>query len=171
METLAMKFFISNGIHAAGFPIKAGTIRLSPTMPATSTAHLARSCIGDLTTQKIVFEVTVKNTKSLKAADWLICNSSYELEPEAFTLFPNILPIGPLLASNRLGNSAGSFWPEDSTCLKWLDQQPPRSVIYVAFGSFTVFDHNQFQELALGLELTNRPFLWVARPDLNRTSM
>ncbi|KAJ0099478.1 hypothetical protein Patl1_21778 [Pistacia atlantica] len=60
----------------------------------------------------------------------------------------------------------GYFWPEDSTCLKWLDEQPPQSVIYVAFGSFTVFDQIQFQELALGLELTNRPFLWVVRPDI-----
>ncbi|KAA8547920.1 hypothetical protein F0562_004349 [Nyssa sinensis] len=40
------------------------------------------------------------------------------------------------------------------------------SVIYVAFGSFTVFDQTQFQELALGLELANRPFLWVVRPDI-----
>ncbi|XP_059670451.1 UDP-glycosyltransferase 83A1-like [Cornus florida] len=158
-------------INNEGFPINNQMIRLSPTMPATSTAHLAWTCIGDVTTQKIIFEVMVRNTKSVKVADWLICNSTYELEPEAFTLFPNILPIGPLLASNRLGNSAGYFWPEDSACLKWLDLQPPRSVIYVAFGSFTIFDHNQFQELALGLELTDRPFLWVVRPDLTHNTI
>ncbi|KAI8032654.1 UDP-glycosyltransferase 83A1 [Camellia lanceoleosa] len=40
------------------------------------------------------------------------------------------------------------------------------SVIHVAFGSFTVFDQIQFQELALVLELTNRPFLWVVLPDI-----
>ncbi|KAL2504981.1 UDP-glycosyltransferase 83A1 [Abeliophyllum distichum] len=72
----------------------------------------------------------------------------------------------PLLASNRLGKSTGYFWREDSGCLAWLDQQPPDSVIYVAFGSITVFDHNQFQELALGLELTDRPFLWVVRQNI-----
>ncbi|THG20321.1 hypothetical protein TEA_029456 [Camellia sinensis var. sinensis] len=55
---------------------------------------------------------------------------------------------------------------KDSTCLEWLDQQPANLVIYVAFGSFTVFDQIQFQEFALGLELTNKPFLWVVRPDL-----
>nr|POF22731.1 udp-glycosyltransferase 83a1 [Quercus suber] len=35
------------------------------------------------------------------------------------------------------------------------------------------FNPTQFQELALGLELTNRPFLWVVRPDIvdrSRTS-
>lgn len=69
--------------------------------------------------------------------------------------------MGPFLASNRQGNSEGNFWPEDSACLKWLHQKLPQSVIYVAFGSLTVLDHLQFQELAPGLELTDRQFLWV----------
>ncbi|KAL6287755.1 hypothetical protein ACE6H2_012145 [Prunus campanulata] len=98
--------------------------------------------------------------------EWIVCNSAYELEPAAFAMAPEMLAIGPLLASNRLGNSAGCFWPQDSTCLQWLDQQPACSVIYVAFGSFTVFDRTQFQELALALELSQRPFLWVVRPDI-----
>ncbi|KAG8384625.1 hypothetical protein BUALT_Bualt04G0137400 [Buddleja alternifolia] len=97
---------------------------------------------------------------------WLICNSSSDLEPGAFSLFPDILPVGPLLASNRLGTSVGHFWPEEYACLVWMDQQPPNSVIYVAFGSFTAFDPTQFENLAHGLELTNRAFLWVARQDI-----
>ena len=57
--------------------------------------------------------------------------------------------------------------PEDARCLEWLDAQPGRSVVYVAFGSFAVFSPRQFEELALGLglELTGRPFLWLVRPD------
>ncbi|XP_016649036.1 PREDICTED: UDP-glycosyltransferase 83A1-like, partial [Prunus mume] len=116
-------------------------------------------------TQKIIFQAMVKSNKTTLASDWPLCNSAYDLEPAALTLAPEILPIGPLLASNRLGNSAGYFWPQDLTCLNWLDQQPPCSVIYVAFGSITVFDETQFQELALALELSQRPFLWVVRPD------
>jgi hypothetical protein len=50
--------------------------------------------------------------------------------------------------------------------MSWLDAQPARSMVYVAFGSFTLFDRCQFQEFALGLELSNRPFLWVVRPDI-----
>ncbi|CBI21224.3 unnamed protein product, partial [Vitis vinifera] len=149
-----------------GTPTKHQMIKLSETMPAMNTAQFVWACIGDLSTQKIVFDVILRNNKALLLAEWVICNSSYDLEPGTFTLAPEILPIGPLLASSRLGKSAGYFWPEDSTCLQWLDQQPPCSVIYVAFGSFTVFDKTQFQELALGLELSNRPFLWVVRPDI-----
>ncbi|KAF7803070.1 UDP-glycosyltransferase 83A1-like [Senna tora] len=63
--------------------------------------------------------------------------------------------MGPLLASknNQVGNLAESFWTKDLTCLNRLDQQENNSVIYIAFGSFTIFDLNQLQELALGLEL------------------
>ncbi|KAA8547919.1 hypothetical protein F0562_004348 [Nyssa sinensis] len=153
-------------INSNGTPIKNQLIQLSPTMPAMNTTNFVWARVGNLTMQKIIFEVMVQNNKAVKLAEWLICNSTYDLEPGAFTLAPEILPIGPLLASNRLGNSAGNFWPKDSTCLNWLDQQPACSVIYVAFGSFTVFNPTQFQELALGLELTNRPFLWVVRPDV-----
>jgi hypothetical protein len=135
-------------------------------MPAMSTENFVWTCVGNLTMQKNIFELLVRNNQSVKVIEWLLCNSTYDLEPATFTLAPNILPIGPLLASNRLGDSVGNFWPEDTNCLKWLNQQPPCSVIYISFGSFTIFDPTQFQELALGLELCNRPFLWVVRPDI-----
>ncbi|KAD2243187.1 hypothetical protein E3N88_41568 [Mikania micrantha] len=38
--------------------------------------------------------------------------------------------------------------------------------IYIAFGSFTMFNQTQFEELAHGLELSNKPFLWVVRPGM-----
>ena len=146
--------------------MKKQIIHLSPGMPAMSPENFVWTSVGNLTMQKSIFELLVRNNQSVKVIEWLLCNSTYDLEPPAFTLAPNILPIGPLLANNRLGDSGGNFWPEDATCLKWLNQQPPRSVIYVAFGSYTIFDQTQFQELALGLELCNRPFLWVVRPGI-----
>ncbi|KAJ4707328.1 UDP-glycosyltransferase [Melia azedarach] len=153
-------------INSNGTPIKKEMIQFAPNMPAMNSADLFWAHAGDLNTQKIVFNFMVGNVKAMEVADFLFCNSTYDLEPAAFTMLAEILPIGPLLASNRLGNSAGYFWPEDSDCLKWLDQQQLNSVIYVAFGSFTILDKIQFQELALALELCNRPFLWVVRPGL-----
>ncbi|CAA3015387.1 UDP-glycosyltransferase 83A1-like [Olea europaea subsp. europaea] len=150
-------------IDSEGTPMKNQIIQLSQAMPPMKTTDFFWNCLGDETEQKLFFKLLVKNMQSVKSSDRLICNSSDWLEPGTFALFPDILPIGPLLASNRLGKSAGSFWQQDSGCLSWLDQQPRNSVIYVAFGSFTVFDKNQFKELALGLELTKRPFLWVVR--------
>ncbi|KAF5748931.1 putative UDP-glucuronosyltransferase [Tripterygium wilfordii] len=149
-----------------GTPTKEQTIKLSPTMPAMNTKHFVWACLGNTSAQKHIFQLMVRNNQSMKLTDWQLCNSTYDLEPAAFTLAPHIVPIGPLHASNQLENLAGNFLPEDSTCLTWLDQQPPESVVYIAFGSTTVLDQTQFKQLAHGLELLNRPFLWVVRPNI-----
>ncbi|KAL4361921.1 hypothetical protein GQ457_04G033170 [Hibiscus cannabinus] len=157
-------------IDENGTPLlKDKMFQLSPTTPAIHPTNLVWLNLDtSLSTQKTAFDFLRQNNKAVETADWILCNSCLELEPEGFNLFPKILPIGPLSAANRLGNLSGNFWPEDPTCMQWLDQQPPGSVIYVAFGSYTVFDQIQFQELALGLELTNRPFLWVVREDITK---
>ncbi|CDP14398.1 unnamed protein product [Coffea canephora] len=156
----------SSANFVAGSVLKNQMVQLSPTILAMDSAHFVWACIGDPTTQGIIFYVILKNIRTLKLADWIICNSSNELETSVFNSYPEMLPIGPLLSSNRLGKLVGSYGPKDLDCLVWLDKQPVQSVIYVAFGSITVFDQTQFQELALGLERTNMPFLWVVRRNL-----
>nr|GLL26565.1 UDP-glycosyltransferase 83A1-like [Ipomoea trifida] len=143
--------------------LKKQSIKLSPHTPAMNTTDLLWNCFSDPGFQRLAFDMAFKNNESVKSAEWLVCNSSQVMESEVFAFYPNLIPIGPLLASNRLGKTSGHFWREDTDCLKWLDQQPLNSVIYVAFGSHTILDMAEFQELALGLELTNRPFLWVVR--------
>ncbi|OMP07806.1 UDP-glucuronosyl/UDP-glucosyltransferase [Corchorus olitorius] len=168
---VSIRKLIDDGvIDEYGSPInKHKMFQLSPTMPAMLSKYFLWACLGDFSTQKIMFEHIQRNNKIIEKADWLLCNSSYDLEPDGFNLAPKILlPIGPVSARDRLGNFEGTFWPEDTACLKWLDQHPKGSVIYVAFGNYTVFDQKQFQELALGLELCNRPFLWVVRPDFTK---
>ncbi|KAI3699694.1 hypothetical protein L2E82_44137 [Cichorium intybus] len=123
---------------------------------------------GIINNNEAFFQVVKESVEASRLTEWFICNSTTELEPGAFTMYPQVLPIGPLLASNRLADQAGHFWKEDSTSLEWLNQQPACSVIYIAFGSFTIFNQTQFQELALGLELSNRPFLWVVRPGFTK---
>ncbi|XVE83690.1 hypothetical protein DITRI_Ditri16bG0106800 [Diplodiscus trichospermus] len=153
-------------IDQDGTPIKRQMIKLSPEMPLMNTMNFVWACIGNINAQKNIFQLMVRNNESIKLTDWLLCNSTYELEPGAFAMAPKIRPIGPLLAPNQLGDSNRNLRPDDFSCVEWLNQQAPRSVIYVAFGSFTVFDKTQFQELAMGLELTGRPFLWVVRSNL-----
>ncbi|TXG69921.1 hypothetical protein EZV62_004856 [Acer yangbiense] len=149
-----------------GNPTKKQMVQLSPFMPPMKTSHFVWVDHGVWKDQNLFFDYSLRNNRSIELADWVLCNSTYDLEPEPYNLNPKILPIGPLVASNRSGNSVGNFLPEDLSCLKWLDQQPTQSVIYVAFGSHTTFDQTQFEEFALGLELSNRPFLWVVRPDI-----
>ncbi|KAF8775594.1 hypothetical protein HU200_004370 [Digitaria exilis] len=109
--------------------------------------------------------MVTRNNKLNDRAEMSVCNSFHAAEPGAFKLYPNILPIGPLFADGEFRKPVGSFLPEDERCIKWLDTQHDGSVVYVAFGSMAIFDPRQFEELAEGLELTGRPFLWIVRPD------
>lgn len=155
-------------IDSNGVPAKDQMVQLSTNMPPMDPKQFLWACIGDPVTNKKMFDgLGLQGTVAAGVADCIICNSTVELEPETFTLFPKILPIGPLLANNEKTKQAGHFWNKDSSCVTWLDQQPLCSVIYVAFGSLTIFNQTQFEELALGLELINRPFLWVVRPGLS----
>lgn len=150
----------------AGMPRRREIIQLGPGMPPMDTCQFSWIHVGDSKAQKIVFKYINNNTQAAKLAEFIICNSFYELESPVFTYKPALIPVGPLIADQLLEKPVGTFWREDVDCISWLDKQPANSVIYVAFGSFTILNRHQFQELALGLELTGRPFLWVVRPDL-----
>ncbi|XP_018814619.1 UDP-glycosyltransferase 83A1-like [Juglans regia] len=153
--------FIDNN----GTPMQRHAIQLHSGIPVVYPQNLPWNISADQATQNSVFDYLLRCAQASKLADWLLCNTAYELEPAAISLLPKLLPVGPIMASDQTRNVGGQFLPEDTSCLNWLDQQPPCSVIYVAFGSTTVLDPIQFQELAFGLELTNRPFLLVVRPD------
>ena len=90
------------------------------------------------------------------------------------TQIPNLYSIGPLHShlKSRLetkikefSESSGSLWEEDRSCLTWLDSQPPKSVIYVSFGSITIITRDQLLEFWHGLVNSGQRFLWVMRPD------
>ncbi|GJU52565.1 zeatin O-glucosyltransferase-like protein [Tanacetum coccineum] len=75
------------------------------------------------------------------------------------------------LNSNKLLWALGPFNPLDvkrskldqSSCLKWLDKQASNSVIFVSFGTTTLFSQEQINEIAIGLEESNQKFVWVVR--------
>ncbi|PON68959.1 UDP-glucuronosyl/UDP-glucosyltransferase [Parasponia andersonii] len=128
----------------------------------SNVAELMWSIPGDPIRQEALFKCVFGAIEAaVKISNWLPYNSFYELDPSACDLIPNLLLLlGPLLSSRFPGRSAGSLCKEDLTCLSWLDKQPDKSVIYVAFGSITILNQHQVDELvALALELTGQPFL------------
>ncbi|KAF9591536.1 hypothetical protein IFM89_004590 [Coptis chinensis] len=160
------KLVEAGDIDYKGCPMKEEVLRLPVSMPAMSTIDLMWVSSGGNTMREKLFKYINNVKQAVEATNWILCNSFDELEPASYDFIPNILSIGPLLATERLGHPPGHLLLEDSTCLTWLDQQPVQSVVYFAFGSTTTFNQCQFNELVHGLELVNQPFLWVIRPDL-----
>uniref|UniRef100_A0A0D9V490 Glycosyltransferase n=1 Tax=Leersia perrieri TaxID=77586 RepID=A0A0D9V490_9ORYZ len=90
---------------------------------------------------------------------WVLVNTFEELEHaaiDALRVHLPVVPVGPLLETDN-----GAAVQDD--CTEWLDARPPRSVVFVAFGSLVVIGRDESAELAEGLASTGRPFLWVAR--------
>uniref|UniRef100_F6HTK4 7-deoxyloganetin glucosyltransferase n=1 Tax=Vitis vinifera TaxID=29760 RepID=F6HTK4_VITVI len=85
---------------------------------------------------------------------------------------PPVYTIGPLqhlvhqISDDGLTNLGSSLWKEQPECLQWLDSKEPNSVVYVNFGSMIVMTPQHLTELAWGLANSNKPFLWIIRPDL-----
>ncbi|KAI0529503.1 hypothetical protein KFK09_002055 [Dendrobium nobile] len=73
----------------------------------------------------------------------------------------NCIPVGFLPSS--IDEEESETWRRIS---KWLDQQKEQSVIYVAFGSEAILTREHIDEIALGLEKSDLPFLWVLRVGL-----
>ncbi|KAA0874265.1 hypothetical protein EYC94_25770, partial [Enterobacter hormaechei] len=67
---------------------------------------------------------------------------------------------------NGFKSTGSNLWKNDLTCLKWLDQWEPSSVIYINYGSIAVMSEKHFKEFAWGIANSKLPFLWITRPDL-----
>ncbi|XP_049354076.1 zeatin O-xylosyltransferase-like [Solanum verrucosum] len=67
--------------------------------------------------------------------------------------------IGPIFLAAKVDHVSD----KRNKCLDWLDNQPPRSVLYVSFGSSTTFSDKEVMELAMGLERSKQKFVWVLR--------
>nr|POF19578.1 hydroquinone glucosyltransferase [Quercus suber] len=92
----------------------------------------------------------------LRLAEGIILNTFMDLEESAVKASLeeeaknlSLYPIGPII---RTGSNS-SNQVEGSVCLRWLDNQPHGSVLFVCFGSAGTLSYEQINELALGLEL------------------
>lgn len=104
---------------------------------------------------------------TLKRSKLIALRSCPELEPDAFPLLTGLygkpaVPFGLLLPPPD-GVRSASKNAEDDAIIQWLDAQPAKSVVYVALGSEAPLRAELLRELAHGLELSGRRFLWALR--------
>ncbi|KAF3789195.1 UDP-glycosyltransferase [Nymphaea thermarum] len=114
--------------------------------------------------------------KRFPEARGILVNSFLDLEPSAFKALaggdclpggrtPALYAVGPMLGKPETVSGDGG---SDHKCLKWLDQQPDGSVVFLCFGSQGAFAAEQIKEIARGLELSGHRFLWSVLPPSHR---
>ncbi|OWM81567.1 UDP-glycosyltransferase 82A1 [Punica granatum] len=164
---------------------------LVPNQP-TLTAEDLPWLIGSTSCRKGRFKFWTRTMDRCRSLRWLLVNSFPEEHCTAYNnielneyvvdnrphvntknnndneddYYPMVFPVGPLskLAVAPTARNP-SFWEEERTCLDWLDQQDPGSVIYVSFGSWvSPIGEDNMRSLALSLEASGRPFIWALSP-------
>ncbi|GAV88053.1 UDPGT domain-containing protein [Cephalotus follicularis] len=119
-------------------------------------------------------------SQSMRSFGWL-CNTVEEIEMQALEWLRQYIKlpvwtIGPLLPPELLNNLASSSSSINrqragkklglslERCIQWLDSRDIKSVVYISFGSQNSISPSQMMALAIGLEESNTPFIWVIRP-------
>jgi hypothetical protein len=72
--------------------------------------------------------------------------------------------VGPVSLPLPRGGAAG-VGESSRAITSWLGSMRTCSVVYVCFGTYALVSDDQLRELALGLEASGHPFLWVLRAD------
>lgn len=111
-------------------------------------------------------EMIERFQESEKQSYGLVHDTFYEIEPAYVEHFKKVKDtkvwhIGPLFQFFVGENSHDGDVSEKHGCLSWLDDQKPQSVIYACFGSLVKFPDAQITEIALALEESKQPFIWV----------
>ncbi|OIV93779.1 hypothetical protein TanjilG_07682 [Lupinus angustifolius] len=109
--------------------------------------------------------------QALDKVKCVLGTSFYEIEEEIVKSMDSlkpIYPIGPsvspfLLGEKETNDFKADMWNAEDSCIEWLDNKQPSSVIYISFGSITVLSQKQMNNFASALKNSNKSFLWVIR--------
>ncbi|KAI3829070.1 hypothetical protein L1987_03184 [Smallanthus sonchifolius] len=119
-------------------------------------------------------DFVLRSVKKLREVKAIMVNTFLELETHAVESMsadisiPPVYPVGPIL---NLGGGSSARKPFDDDVIRWLDNQPPSSVVFLCFGSMGSFDEAQVKEIACGLEQSGHRFVWsLRRPPSDQTS-
>ncbi|XP_031254176.1 UDP-glycosyltransferase 71K1-like [Pistacia vera] len=119
------------------------------------------------------YDTFVKHGRRFKETKGIIIDTYTELKAHATKCLLNdlednnlhhVYTVGPLI--DVKGESVKLCFGDDSErdeIMKWLDDQPDSSVVFLCFGGLGSFDEEQVKEIALELEQCAHKFLWSLR--------
>nr|GMD85388.1 anthocyanidin 3-O-glucosyltransferase 2-like [Ipomoea batatas] len=119
---------------------------------------------------KLLLKVSAEffeTSRQIRRAKGIIVNTFFDLERHALEALSNddrvppIYPVGPIL--NLDHHPKKNQQDSANHILKWLDDQPDSSVVFLCFGSVATFPESQLKEIAYALESSGQRFLWTLR--------
>ncbi|EOA30432.1 hypothetical protein CARUB_v10013556mg [Capsella rubella] len=115
-------------------------------------------------------------TRRFRETKGILVNTFAELEPQAMKFFsggdsplPTVYTVGPIL--NLKINTPTSEDDKQSEVLRWLDEQPSKSVVFLCFGSMGGFREDQARAIAIALERSGHRFVWSLRRAMPKGTM
>ncbi|PON67273.1 UDP-glucuronosyl/UDP-glucosyltransferase [Parasponia andersonii] len=137
------------------------------------------SVVPSVVFDKAASNIFTNGARRLRMTKGIVVNTFMELESHAIrSVFPcvespTVYPVGPIL--NLTGDGGHAFSSsssystttddqnDDNLIIKWLDDQPSLSVIFLCFGSGGSLGGDQLKEIGSALERTGFRFLWCLR--------
>ncbi|KAL1197492.1 UDP-glycosyltransferase 71B2 [Cardamine amara subsp. amara] len=127
------------------------------------THPLPVKCIPSPMLSKEWLPMVLSLNRRIKDTKGILVNTFSELEPQAMKFFtdrdnliPKVYAVGPMLNVNVDSD-------KQSEILRWLDEQPRKSVVFLCFGSMGGFREDQAKEIATALERSGHRFVWSLR--------
>lgn len=152
--------------QGVGFAEFAGSDESELVFPGLANSIPARVLLAWVEREGGGFTGLLDNARKLREAKGIIVNTFMELESRAIESMaaddgtPPVYPVGPLLNSNH-GDQHNNkdYWG----VMKWLDDQPPSSVVFLCFGGVGGFREDQTKNIASGIDKSGYRFLWTLR--------
>ncbi|KAG7626124.1 UDP-glucuronosyl/UDP-glucosyltransferase [Arabidopsis thaliana x Arabidopsis arenosa] len=140
------------------------------------TRPLPVKCFPSVLLTKEWLPVMFRQTRRFRETKGILVNTFAELEPQAMKFFsgvdsplPTVYTVGPVM--NLKINGPNSSDDKQSEILRWLDEQPRKSVVFLCFGSMGGFHEGQAKEIAIALERSGHRFVWSLRRAQPKGSM
>ncbi|KAG2248049.1 hypothetical protein Bca4012_088710 [Brassica carinata] len=126
-------------------------------------------CLPYIFVSKVWLPLFLAQARNFRKMKGILVNTVAELEPQALNVLsrddggdlPRAYPIGPVL--HLQNGSRHDDGGKESEILRWLDEQPAKSVVFLCFGSLGGFSDEQTREIAVALDRSGHRFLWSLR--------
>lgn len=135
--------------------------------PIMFSLHEAKATLGLTPKNSSGVSDFFRGSHSVNGCDLIAVRSCMELEAEYLQLLEKlhgkpVIPVGllPISIPDEGEGGDDDTW---QSIKDWLDKHRNGTVVYVALGSEVALSQDQITELALGLEISQMPFLWAWR--------